>query len=147
MEAYCLTVGSLEEKGELYQITVYEDPEEYVAFCSSECKNSGILPYLQMRHRFGEVITKDSPLIREQFDKKDQFAIAHSRRVKEPALARKLTDLAEATGIRARIQLTEGQKAVSIRKGIPVCNGFRRFFSAQCKFRFADREEMAVGGS
>ncbi|MFI5405697.1 MAG: hypothetical protein ACHQ1D_04205 [Nitrososphaerales archaeon] len=122
----------MKKKGELYQITVYEDePEEYVAFCSSECKNFGILPYLQMRQRFGEVITKDSPLIREQFDKKDQFAIAHSRRVKEPALARKLTDLAEATGIRTRIQLTEGQKAASIRKEIPVCNGFRRFFSTQ----------------
>ena len=31
-----------------------------------------------------------SPLVREQFDRRDQFAIAHPKRVKESALACKL---------------------------------------------------------
>ncbi len=127
-----LSVGSLEEIGDLYKITVYEnEAEEYITFCTPECRKMGIDPYLQMRERYGEAIRKSSPLIREQFDRKDLFAIAHPRRVKEPALARKLVDLAEAAGFRTRIQLTEGQKAASVRKEVPVSNGFRRFFSSQ----------------
>ena len=127
-----LSVRSLKEVGDLYKITVYEnEPEEYITFCTPECRKIGIDPYLQMRERYGETFDKSSPLIREQFDKKDQFAIAHPRRVKEPALARKLVDLSEAAGIRTRIQLTEGQMAASVRKDVPVCNGFRRFFSTQ----------------
>ena len=45
------------------------------------------------------------PLVREQFDRRDQFAIGHPRRVKEPALAGKITELAEAAGIRTKVQL------------------------------------------
>ena len=102
----------LKEVGHLYKITVYENElEEYITFCTPECRKIGIYPYLQMRERYGETIDKSSPLIREQFDRKDQFAIPHPRRVKEPALARKLVDLAEAAGIRTPIQLTEGQMA------------------------------------
>lgn len=124
-----LSVGSLEEVKDLYKITVYEnEPEEYTVFCTSECRSQGIEPYLRMRERYGEVITSASPLVREQFDRRDQFAIAHPHRIKEPALARKLTELAEAAGIRTRVQLKEGQQAASIRNEIPVCNGFRRFY-------------------
>lgn len=127
-----LSVSSMKEVGDLYKITVYENElEEYITFCTPECRKIGIDPYLQMRERYGETIDKSSPLIREQFDRKDQFAIPHPRRVKEPALARKLVDLAEAAGIRTPIQLTEGQMAASVRKDVPVCNGFRRFFSTQ----------------
>lgn len=125
------TVGSLEEvKGkDMYKITVYEnEPEEYTVFCSSECKKSGIDPYLQMRRHFGEIITSASPLVREQFDKRDQFAIAHPRFVGEPAISRKLADLGEAAGIRTKVQLQEGQRPASQRKDIPICNGFRRYY-------------------
>ena len=127
-----LTVGSLEPVEELYRITIYENTnEEYVAFCTSECRKQGIEPYLRMRERYGEVINKSSPLVREQFDKRDPFAIAHPKRVKEPALARKLMDLAQDAGIRKKIQLEEGQKAASVRKEVPLCNGFRRYYSTQ----------------
>ena len=68
-----------------------------------------------MRRRYGEVISNVSPLVREQFDRRDQFAIAHPRRVKEPALARKLSELAEAGGLRTEVQLKEGQQAAGIR--------------------------------
>ena len=43
-----------------------------------------------MRERYGEVVTKQSPLVREQFDRRDQFAIAHPRRVKEDVYQRNL---------------------------------------------------------
>lgn len=127
-------VGNTEEvmRKDLNKITVYEnEPEEYTVFCTSECKAKGIDPYLQIRERYGEVIPESSPLVREQFDRTDQFAIAHPRRIKETAIARKLTELAEAAGLRTRVQLKEGQKAASVRNEIPVCNGYRRFFCGQ----------------
>ena len=94
-----LNVGSCEEYKDLYKITIYENQaEEYTVFSTSELKRE-ILSYLSMRRRYGEVITSESPLIREQFDRRDQFTIAHPRRVRESALASKLTELAEAAGL------------------------------------------------
>jgi hypothetical protein len=124
-----LNVGSCEEYKGLYKITVYENqPEEYTVFSTTEGKRA-IQNYLSMRSNvYGEVITQQSPLIREQFDRRDQFAIGHPRRVKEPALAGKLTELAEAAGLRTRVQLKEGQQPASIRSSIPKTNGFRRFY-------------------
>ncbi|MDP9197016.1 MAG: hypothetical protein M3O24_00405 [Thermoproteota archaeon] len=126
-----LSVGSCEEVKGLYKITVYEnEPEEYIVFCTNECRRA-ITDYLKMRERYGEVITKQSQLIREQFDKRDQFSIAHARRIKEDVLAKKLTETeaeAEATGLRTRTHLEEGQKPGNQTKEIPVCNGFRRFY-------------------
>ena len=123
-----LNVGSCEEYKGLYKITIYENqPEEYIVFSTSELKKE-IISYLGMRRRYGEVITTASPLVREQFDRRDQFAIAHPKRIKEPALARKLSELAEAAGLRTKVQLKEGQQAASIRSEIPRTNGFRRFY-------------------
>jgi site-specific recombinase XerC len=126
-----LNVSSLEEYKDLYKITVYEGlAEEFIVFSTTELKKV-IDSYLSMRSDvYGEVITKQSPvpLIREQFDRRDQFAIAHPKRVKESALARKLTELAEAAGLRTKVQLKEGQQAASIRADIPRTNGFRRFY-------------------
>ena len=123
-----LSVGSLEKVKDLFMITVYEnDPEEYIVYCTSECRKA-IEAYLDMRRRYGEVIKKSSPLIREQFDKRDQFSIANPRRIKEDVLMKKLTEMAEAAGLRTRTHLEEGQKPGSQTKDIPVCNGFRRFF-------------------
>jgi len=123
-----LSVGSCEEYKDLYKITIYEnEPEEYIVFSTTEIKKE-LISYWNMRRRYGEVILKTSPLVREQFDRRDQFAIAHPKRIKEPALARKLSELAEAAGIRTKVQLKEGQQAASIRNDIPRTNGFRRFY-------------------
>ena len=105
-----LSVGSLEEYKDLFKITIYENQsEEYTVFSTSELKKE-ILSYLEMRRRYGEVITNASPLVREQFDRRDQFAIAHPKRIKEFSLASKLTELAEAAGLRTKEQLKEGQQ-------------------------------------
>lgn len=67
-----LSVGSCEEFKDLFKITIYEnEPEEYTVF-TSELKKE-ILSYLDIRRRYGEVITNASPLVREQFDRRDQF--------------------------------------------------------------------------
>lgn len=125
-----LTTSSLEDMGDVFKITVYEgEGEEYVTFCSSEAKSS-LENYFSIRRRHGEVITPNSPVIREQYDRKDHFAVTHPKHVKETTLAIKLVDLAEAAGIRTRVKLSEGQKAANIRQDIPITNGMRRFFSS-----------------
>jgi integrase len=125
-----LSVGSLEEVKDLYRITVYEgEPEQYTVFTTNEGRRA-IDAYISMRRDvYHEVITKSSPLIREQFDKRDPFAIANPRRIKEDVLMKKLTEMAEAAGLRTRTHLKEGQKPGSQTKDIPVCNGFRRYYS------------------
>ena len=124
-----LTVGNLEavENNRLYKVTVYEnEPEEYITFTTSEAKEKGIDPYLAMRERYGEVILPSSPLIREQFDKRDPFAAAHPRHVHVITIAKKITELAEAAGLRTRVERRNG---MSNRKEVPNCNGFRRYHS------------------
>ena len=118
-----------EEYKDLYKITIYEnEPEEYIVFCTSELEKGDLIHIFDMRRRYGEVITKPVPLVREQFDRRDQFAIAHPQRIKESALAQKLSELAEAAGLRTKVQLKEGQQAASIRNDVPRTNGFRRFY-------------------
>ena len=59
-----------------------------------------------MRKIFGEDISnKNAPLIREQFDKRDPFAAAHPKHIQRITLRKRLTDLAEAAGLRTRTPL------------------------------------------
>lgn len=122
-----LKAGSCEEIKDLYKITIYEnEPEEYTVFCTSECRKA-IDAYLDMRKRYGEVIKDASPLVREQFDRKDQFAIVHAQHhITEYTLSNKLRDLTEAAGIRTRIS---EKTSLTDKNEIPVCNGFRRMYS------------------
>lgn len=137
-----LNWGSLQEVsagagagGDLYQITVYEgEPEEYITYCSSEAKKA-ILSYISVRERFSEVILPSSPLIREQWDRRDSFAARHPKRVKTETLAHKIAELARVVGLRNKDQLTEDEKdthrGASRLKDVPQCNGMRRFFTTQ----------------
>lgn len=62
------------------KLLVYEnDSEEYLTFITPECKKA-IDSYLDMRSRYGEKLTDDSYLIREQFDIRDQFQIKNQSR-------------------------------------------------------------------
>ena len=76
----------------------------------------------------GKSLRNPSPWYASNSIRRDQFAIGHPRRVKEPALAGKITELAEAAGLRTKVQLKEGQQPASIRSSIPKTNGFRRFY-------------------
>jgi integrase len=124
---------STESRSELpiHKITGYENTnDEYVTFTTPEC-STAIHNYLKMRERYGERLTKDSFLIREQFNIRDPFAISKCKRVKANTLTRKLIDLAERSGIRQKEVLQEGKNSAAIRKDVPICHGFRKFFSSQ----------------
>lgn len=82
-----------------YKITVYDGyKEEYVTFCTPECAKA-IDEYLKMREQYGEKLTPESFLIREQFDIRDPFAISNCRQVKSNVISKKLIDLAERSVI------------------------------------------------
>ena len=96
------------------KLTIYENTnEEYITFCTPECKQA-IDVYLDMRKRYGEKLDQDSLLIREQFDIRNP---GKPKAVKAETLARKIYDLSTRTGIRD--------------KELPICHGFRKFFTTQ----------------
>jgi hypothetical protein len=114
----------------IYKITVYEGfNQEYTTFCTPEC-STAIDNYLKMRSRYGEKLTEDSFLIREQFDVRDQFAISKCKGTKANTLTIKLIDLAVRAGIRQK-EVLEGRPHGTIRNDVPIAHGFRKFFTTQ----------------
>ena len=93
----------------IYKITVYEGfNEEYFTFCTPEC-SVAIDNYLSMRSRYGEKLTENSFLIRDQFDIRDPFTRAKCKGMKSNTLTRKLIDIAERAGIRQKGILEAGK--------------------------------------
>lgn len=123
----------VESEYDIYKITVYEGfNEEHITYCTPECTRA-IDEYLKMRSKYGEKLTQDSFLIREQFDVRDPFAVSRCRQVRSNTVTKKLIDLAERSVIREREVLVEGsnKKRSEIRKDVPIAHGFRKFFSTQ----------------
>jgi integrase len=115
----------------IYKVTVYEGfKEEYITFTTPEC-TIAIDNYLKFRQDYGEKLTKDSFLIREQFDIRDPFAISKCREVKAITISRNLINLAERSGIRQKDVLEDGKHRATIRKDVPIAHGFRKFFTSQ----------------
>jgi integrase len=113
----------------VYKITIYEnEEEEYYSFITKEACDA-MQSYLQMRERYGEKLTPDSLLIREQFDIRDPFAIAAPKPVTTDTISSKIAQLAERAGIREKTVLKEGEKSGSFRKSIPRVHGLRKAFS------------------
>jgi len=99
------------------KLTVYEnEPEQYYTFISFECRKA-IDSYLDMRKRYGEVLTPESYLIREQFDVRNQFQISRSRPISVETIKWKIADIATRAGVRS--------------KEVKTCHGFRKFFTTQ----------------
>jgi integrase len=118
--------------GGTYKITVYEGfKDEYVTFTTPECSKA-IDEYLNMRIRYGERLTQDSFMIREQFDVRDQFAISKCNQIKSQTISKKLIDLAQRAGLRQKEVLEgTGKRPAMIRKDVPIVHGFRKFFTTQ----------------
>ena len=123
----------IESEYDTNKITVYEAfNEEYTTFCAPECTRA-IDEYLKMRQQYGEKLTQDSFLIREQFDVRDPFAMSKCRQLKSNTLTKKLIDLAERSMIREKEVLVEGsnRRHAEMRKDVPIAHGFRKFFTTQ----------------
>ena len=127
-----LHVRDIEKTGDVYKITIYEnDAEEYFSFITKEAYDA-VQSYLQMRERFGEKLTSDSLLIREQFDIRDPFAITSPKAIVARTISNKIAQLAERAGIREKTILKEGEKSGSFRKSVPQVHGLRKAFIYIC---------------
>ncbi|CAN5524364.1 hypothetical protein BH18THE1_BH18THE1_05270 [soil metagenome] len=105
-----LRVGHLQDR----MLTVYEhDREEYITFITFECRKATD-NYLEMRARYGEKITQDSLLIREQFDVR---CPGKPRAIERHLIQYKLYDLARRAGVD--------------NNDVAVAHGFRKFFTSQ----------------
>ena len=106
-----LLLGNLQNT----KLTVYENSsEQYFTFITPECKKAIDL-YLDMRKRYGEQLTNDSFLIRQQFDVR--AVNPKPKQIEKAALQYKIYDLCNRAGID--------------KKDVAVAHGFRRFFMTQ----------------
>jgi integrase len=141
---HTLQLGDLKriDKYNLYQITVYRNSsDQYTTFSSPECAVA-IDNYLDYRKRFGERLfydqytgkwePKQSPLIREQFDKSDTFACANPRSVTMKTISYIIYKLIYDAGLRQKKVSLEGQhKKVGERHEVMQSHGLRKFFDTQ----------------
>jgi integrase len=140
-----LTLGSLEKteveyhSSHIYKIIVYEqDKENYYCFTTFECA-AMIDQYLQFRQRSGEILTKDSPLIREEFNCSDRFAVVRPKFLHYKSIYTIIERLLILTGIRSRSNIRRHLHDVML------SHGFRKFNITQLKkarVDFSDREYL-----
>ena len=125
-----LKYSDLEDKGDIYKITVYAGTnQEYYTFCTPEAKKA-LDSYFEIRKRHGETITGKSPVIREQYNRSDNLAIRYPKPSTVGGLMKAIGEVAERAGIRARIKRTKTSNA-SYMKDIGLSKGFRKFFNSQ----------------
>lgn len=116
------------DKYAIYKITVYEGhKEEYRTYCSPECRKA-IDDYFAYRERCGEKLTKDSPLLRKEFDKTDMRQVKDAKPISEITANMLIRRLMIDAGIRERRPVVEGQNAARIRREIKTLHGFRKYF-------------------
>ena len=105
-----------------YQFTIYEKArEEYVCFCTPECAKE-IDAYLAYRRRFGETITSDSPLIRDDFPPEDDKSASCPRRVTHAALRSNFGRLLIKTGVRTKSTTRKRQEVMIMHSMRKYCN-------------------------
>jgi integrase len=99
------------------KLTVYEnEKEEYFTFITPECKKA-VDSYLDMRSRYGEKLDKNSYLIREHFNKRDQFRARSPKQMTLGMLKWTILQLIKRSGVRT------GE--------VKESHGFRKFFTTQ----------------
>ena len=134
-----LKFGDLVEvdKGEVYKLTVYANTRsEYFTFCTPECKQA-LKSYFEIRERHGETISKHSPVIREQYDKRNPFAAMKAKHTSVHALSRILQAIMESAGLRpytsANTTITNaGHSQLQHQEHeVMLAHGFRKFFNTQ----------------
>lgn len=112
----------------IYKFNIYDDElgdGQYYTFCSPECAQA-IDQYLTYRERFGERLTPQSPLIREDFTTTG-FSRQKPRHISSVTISRVLIDRLCKLGLRD-VDHVNGQRA---RKKVKILHGFRKFFETQ----------------
>jgi integrase len=103
------------QKSILYKVQVYaRTRDKYYTFCTPECYNA-IQEYLNFRKRYGEEIKDDSksPLIREQFNKDNQFTINVPKHLTANAIMKIIDECLKRSGVKT----SEARRNHAFRKG------------------------------
>ena len=110
------------DKHNIYKINVYATSRrsKYFTFCTPECRKE-IDSYLEWRKRWGERLSEDTPLFRNENNKNVLI-------LKTGAIRWLIASLLKDTGLRPVIPLTENNKQPHYRSNIMQCHGFRKFF-------------------
>ena len=123
---------------QIYEITVYSGfKEEYITYCSMECAYY-INLYLDFRRRSGEQITKQSYLIRKQFETANKQGTIKISDASDPPDKHKMTMRSLESIIyrliyHAGIRHNEGKKARLGDRHINMAShSFRKFFENKC---------------
>lgn len=107
-----LKLNNLEDN----KLVIYENTkEEYFTFITPESRKA-VDSYLDMRSRYGEKLTDDSPLIREEFNIRS--IIGKARFMKVTGIKFQLDSIAKRSGVR--------------NPDVVLSHGFRKFFTTQC---------------
>lgn len=123
-----LKVGSLKEVKEqgIYAITVYErTPDEYVTYCTPECKVA-IDAYLNFRMRSGEPVSDDSPVLRDLFNPYNPERVCNPGPLRRDGIATIMFNIAARAGLRGR---SHDRRT---RNDIMLNHGLRKFFFKAC---------------
>jgi hypothetical protein len=135
------------EKYQIYEIKVYSGYKvEYITYCSPECA-AALNSYLDFRRRYGEKITKDSYVVRKQFNTRTSTNPnpsptntnkAKGSNASDPPELYKLSDweiqhmlykLVYDSGIRS---LEDKKRRLGERHPNMLSHAFRKFFENKC---------------
>jgi integrase len=117
----------------LYEITAYSgDKEEQITFCTPECATA-IDDYLRFREARGELLSPDTPIIREQFNTEDLLKIQRPKKLDVTSIQRIINELILRAGLRGRKAMIEGQRHGTTRHEVRACHGFRKWFNTVLK--------------
>jgi integrase len=116
----------------LHQVKVYANAKErYFTFTTPEA-TIALNTYLNYRERYGEKLTPNSPLFRDQFDRNDLDSIHTPQPVKLRALEWLISQTIQKCGLSTVERQTElSNEHGKIRKNVRLTAGFRKFFDTQ----------------
>lgn len=114
----------------LYKLIIYEGTDyEYFCFTTPEAA-AAIDSYLKYRERYGEKLTPESCLFREQFNTEDPFDCANPKYMSVKGLSKLVADRAIRCGVMQKTSLLEGEKFGKRRNKVFRTGGFRKFLTS-----------------
>lgn len=114
----------IEELG-IYKITVYQNTkEEHIVFTTNETATA-IDQYIQLRKDVGENITKESSLIRNDFDVDNEYSAKNPKKTSPVNINTLLRNILIKTGLRSVNQ------PKNLRNEKATVHGFRKFTTTQ----------------
>ena len=138
------------DKYNIYKITAYPNSKKfkYYTFCTPECSTL-IDSYLyEYRKNKGEILKPSSPLIREQFNTKDNLKIINPKPLTLVTFRSLINDvLTKYTTLRKKLPFDRENNRKVGRNPTMLTHGFRKFFNTECAKAgvYPDFIEMMLG--